>query len=149
MLLLLYPQVCYPIVFFSIFLGKIHWPLLFGSSSNCFLKTRIMFFSSVFLMCSSLTPCPLRGYCWCSGMNSVRLQWNAEDWYLLPVIFGKVCEGVWSLYLCNHCLTALIFPPLPLPAREIIISLEQNKICRVCFFFFHSLQFFHYVLILF
>lgn len=149
MLLLLYPQVCYPIVFFSIFLGKIHWPLFFGSSSNLFLKTRMMFFFLVFLICTSLIPCPLKGYCWCSGMNSVRLQWNAESWCLLPVIFGKVGEGVWSLYLCNRCLTALIFPPLPLPAGEIIISLEQNKICKVCFFFFLSLQFFHYLLILF
>lgn len=79
MLLLLYPQVCYPIVFFSIFLGKIHWPLFFGSSSNLFLKTRMMFFFLVFLICTSLIPCPLKGYCWCSGMNSVRLQWNAES----------------------------------------------------------------------
>lgn len=148
MLLLLYPQVCYPIVFFSIFLGKILWPFFFGSSFNLFLKARMMFFSLVFLRCTSLTLWLFQSYCWCSCMNSVSLQPNVENWCLLPVIFGKVGEGVGSLYLRNHCLTTLILPPPPSPEREILISLEQNKIYRV-FFFFPSLQFFHHVLILF
>lgn len=66
---------------------------------------RMMFLSLVFLRCiqTSLTPSFLRGDCWCSGVNSVRLQWSVENRCLLPVSFGKVGEGVWSLYLCNCC----------------------------------------------
>lgn len=118
-----------PYYIFQYFPRKILWPLFFGSSINLFLKPRMMIFSLVFLRWPSLTSQRLLLMFWHEFCQTATKCWELMSF----AIFGKVGEGVWSLYLCNCCLTALIFPSPSPPAREIFISLWQDKIHR--FFF--------------